>query len=472
MQNILRAGLNWLGILLLLATTPSLAQNLALNKTATATSGTASLAFDGKGNTRWESASTDIQSIVVDLGSVQTIDRIRLTWENAYGKDFTLEVSNDQQTWTVVRAVTNNATTANEYVNLKTSGRYVKMNGTKRATTYGFSLFEFEVFNYSNNDNNLALGRPAVASSTQGGLYTASAFDADYTTRWGSTVNLNAASLYVDLGGKSTLSRVYLVWETAYGADYTIDVSDDATTWTTVYSVTGNTLHFNEITFAKPASGRYIRMNGTKRGNTGADFGFSLYEFQVTGTTPVPLPVTLASFGAARQATGVEVNWATASELNNAGFEVQRSAYGAAFTTLAKVAGAGTSQVSHRYIYFDAAPLRTTSYYRLRQLDTDGTATYGPVVAVQALAAGSATLHVYPNPAIDHATLEWEASARPTSWYLTNSTGQVVHSELLSLQSDLTSLPLDLQAYPAGSYVLTVETPGQAARHTRVQKVN
>jgi hypothetical protein len=471
MQTALPTWLTWLAAVFLLSTTPSLAQNLALNKTATATSGSPALAFDGRGDTRWESASTDIQSIVVDLGSVQAIDRIRLTWENAYAKDFTLEISNDQQTWTVVRTITNNATTANEYPNLQTAGRYVKMSGTKRATVYGFSLFEFEVFNYSNNDNNLALGRPAVASSTQGGLQPASAFDASYDTRWGSTVNLNAASLYVDLGGKSTLSRVYLVWETAYGADFTIDVSDDAKTWTTVYSVVDNSLHFNEITFTKPASGRYIRMNGTKRGNMGADFGFSLYEFQVTGTTPVPLPVSLTSFSAVPQGAGVAVSWATASEVNNAGFDVQRSADGATFTTLATVAGAGTTQTSRRYAYLDAAPLRATGYYRLRQLDLDGTATYGPVVAVRAAEVGVA-IHTYPNPTTGRTTLAWAAPASLTRWFLTNSTGQVVHQEVLSSESGLTSLALDLQPYPAGSYVLTLETAGQAASHTRVQKIN
>lgn len=466
---------NWLtslATLFLLAAAPALAQtqmqNLALNKFAEATSGTASLAFDGKGDTRWESASNDIQSITVDLGSVQTIDRIRLTWENAYGKDFTLEVSDNKQTWTVVQDVKNNITTANEYLNLKTSGRYVKMNGTKRATVYGFSLFEFEVFNYTNTDNNLALGRPAVASSTQGGLQTANAFDGSYDTRWGSTVNLNAASLYVDLGGLSTLSRVYLVWETAYGAAYTIDVSNDAKTWTTVYAVTGNTLHFNEITFNKPVSGRYIRMNGTQRGNTGADFGFSLYEFQVTGTVPVPLPVSLTRFGAVQQGTGVALSWATATELHNAGFEVQRSANGEAFTTLAQVAGAGTTQAGHTYSYFDVAPLRTTSYYRLKQLDLDGTATYGPVATVQAAAVAS--VYAYPNPTTNRATLEWAAPARPTRWSLTNSTGQVVHAQALDSKELTSSFSFDLQSYPAGSYVLTLETAGQPAFHTRVQK--
>jgi hypothetical protein len=113
---------------ILLLVSPAFAQNLALGKTATTSSiptQTAANAFDGDGTTRWESPASDVQSITVDLGSVQQIDRIRLTWENAYGKNFTLDVSDDNATWKTVVNVTNNATTANEYPNLNTSGRYV-----------------------------------------------------------------------------------------------------------------------------------------------------------------------------------------------------------------------------------------------------------------------------------------------------------------------------------------------------------
>jgi len=471
MQNAFRFCLQWLIILLLPAATPAFAQNLALNKTATATSGSAGLAVDGIGNTRWESASTDQQAITIDLGSVQTIDRIRLTWENAYGKDFSLQVSSDGTTWTVVKDVVDNTTTANEYANLRTSGRYVKMNGTKRATVYGFSLYEFEVFNYSTNDTNLAFGKSATASTTQGGFPVANAFDNSNDSRWGSTPNLNAASLAVDLRGAATISRVYLIWETAYGKNFTIEVSDDAVTWTIVKTVTNNTLHFNEFLFSTPVAGRYVRMNGTARGNTGPDYGFSLYEFQVTGTI-TPLPVTLTSFSAAPQGTGVAVNWATASEKNNAGFEVERSANGLDFATLTTITGMGTTLNAHTYSYLDAAPLRATSYYRLKQIDLDGTFAYSPVVAVQPLATSTATLSIYPNPTADRATIAWEAPITGAGrWYLTNNTGQIVHGEALSGELT-TTLAVDLQAYPAGSYVLTVEAAGKVVCRGRVQKLN
>lgn len=446
--------------------------NLALGKPATTSAGpiqAAANAFDGDGKTRWESAYTDAQYLTVDLGAEQTIDRIRLTWESALGKDFTLDVSSDGATWQTAVTVTGNISTSNEYANLGKKGRYVRMNGLARGTAYGYSLYEFEVFAASNNDTNIANAKSAVASTTQGTLLAGYAFDNDRLTRWASTAGRDDASIYVDLRGAATISRVYLVWEKAYGGDFTIDVSQDAVTWTTVATTVGNSFHFNEYTFATPVAGRYVRMNGTKRGTTIADNGYSLYEFQINGTIQQPLPVVLTSFGAAPQGTGVALGWATASEQHNAGFEVQRSADGVAFTTLATVAGQGTTERAHTYGYLDAAPLRTTSYYRLKQLDIDGAFTYSPVVAVQAVAS-TAALSVYPNPTADRTTVTWETPIEGTGrWYLTNSTGQVVHAEALSSEAAST-LTLDLQPYPTGSYILTVESAGKVLRRARVQK--
>lgn len=469
MKSVARIYLVGLFTYMLLWASPVVAQNLALGKNATTSSTpvqAAANAFDGSGTTRWESPSSDAQSITVDLGSVQAIDRIRLTWENAYGKNFTLDVSDDNVTWKTVVPVTNNTTTANEYSNLDTSGRYVRMNGTLRATQYGYSLYEFEVFNFSyNTANNLSYGKPSVASSTQGGYPASQAVDNDNTTRWGSAYE-DSTTIYVDLRGPATISRVYLIWEVAYGKDFKIEVSNDALTWTGVARVSNNSLHYNE--FALNVTARYVRVHGLARG-TG--FGYSLYEFQIYGTLQ-PLPVTLTIFSAAAQGTGVGVSWATASEQHNAGFEVQRSADGATFATLAVVAGAGTTPTAHAYHYLDAAPLRTTGYYRLKQLDTDGTFAYSPVAVVQA-ATTLVPLSLYPNPTADRATLAWEATAATAGrWYLTSTTGQVVHTEALTTQAGPNTLALDLQPYPAGRYVLTLEAAGQAVRRTLVQKMN
>jgi hexosaminidase len=127
--------------------------NLALNKTVTAssvesgTSFTANLAVDGNTGTRWSSAYTDPQWIYVDLGQTYTVRSVKLIWETAYGKAYQIQVSSDATNWTNVYSTTagNGGT---EYFDVTaTNGRYVRMYGTQRATTYGYSLWEFEVYN-------------------------------------------------------------------------------------------------------------------------------------------------------------------------------------------------------------------------------------------------------------------------------------------------------------------------------------
>lgn len=474
--------------------------NLALSKpgnngaTATASASSiqdnnpalvASNANDGNHATRWSSQFADPQSLVINLGSVQPIDRIRIEWEAAYALNFELQVSNDATfaTYTTVKTVTGNAPTlhnrdnyVNEFSQLGARGQYVRMVGTQRRVfgydsngpiRYGYSIFEFEVFSFSNDfTKNLALNRPASASGTENSSLTPDkAFDGDPDTRW-STPYSEYQTLVVDLGKTTSVSRAYVSWENAYAIDFELQTSSDGTAnnWTTFATYSGNQAYYNEV--AVTASGRFFRVLAKK------GFGsFSIYEFALfTGASP--LPVSLTSFTAAPQGSGVAVAWTTATEQNNAGFEVQRAANGVDFTTLGKVAGSVNSQTAKAYHYTDAAPLRPVSYYRLKQLDLDGRVAYSPVVAVQLGGSAGAALSVYPNPTTSQATLQWEASAASLGqWRLTATTGQVVHQGSFSVQQGINSQLIDLRAVPAGSYVLTVEADGHTLRRQLIQKV-
>jgi hypothetical protein len=118
----------------------------------------------------------------------------------------------------------------------------------------------------------------------------------------------------------------------------------------------------------------------------------------LTGTAP--LPVTLLQFTAARQGSAVAVAWATATEKNSAYFQVERSADGHRFTAIGRVEAQGTSTSRHAYAALDAKPLAGLSYYRLRQVDLDGTVAYSPTVAVRFEGGQQAPgLVAYPNPA-------------------------------------------------------------------------
>ena len=107
-----------------------------------------------------------------------------------------------------------------------------------------------------------------------------------------------------------------------------------------------------------------------------------------------------AGLGAAK-GQSVNVSWATAIEKNNAWFEVQRSAIGEVFETVGTVKGQGNTSSAHNYAFVDSRPLAGLSYYRLRQVDTDGTTAYSPVAAVQL----RNELTVYPNPSTGMVTL-------------------------------------------------------------------
>ncbi|WP_331061324.1 T9SS type A sorting domain-containing protein [Hymenobacter sp.] len=124
----------------------------------------------------------------------------------------------------------------------------------------------------------------------------------------------------------------------------------------------------------------------------------SLTRLAVTVNAP-PLPVELTAFTATAQGdAAVRLAWATASEKNSATFEVERSADGTAFARIGAVAAAGYSSASRTYELLDAR-LPTGAvllYYRLRQVDQDGTASYSPVRTVAL--TGKSGLALYPNP--------------------------------------------------------------------------
>ncbi len=102
-------------------------------------------AVDGITSTRWSSAFSDPQWITLDLGASKTFNRIVLRWEAAYSKDFDLQTSDNNSTWTTIKSVRGKTSSALDDFSVNGTGRYVRLYSTARATTYGVSLYEFEV---------------------------------------------------------------------------------------------------------------------------------------------------------------------------------------------------------------------------------------------------------------------------------------------------------------------------------------
>ena len=112
--------------------------------------------------------------------------------------------------------------------------------------------------------------------------------------------------------------------------------------------------------------------------------------------TCAPLPVELILFTATNTARqGVALHWVTASEKNSHSFVVERSADGKIFRSMGTLAAAGSTQARTAYDLTDEQPLSGTSYYRLRQVDLDGTTADSPVRNMKRVAKGEG-LAVYP----------------------------------------------------------------------------
>ncbi|MDT4985967.1 MAG: hypothetical protein QOI74_61, partial [Micromonosporaceae bacterium] len=252
----------------------------------------ASSAVDGDAGTRWSSAASDPQWLQVDLGTAASITRVALTWETAYASAFTIQTSADATTWTPIYSTTT-GTGGAQNLAVTGTGRYVRLTATQRATPWGVSLWEFQVFGTGNatvacGSANAAQGRPATASSTESAATpVTAAVDGDPGSRWSSVWNSDPQWLRVDLGSSQSICGVTLIWEAAYATAFQIQTSVDDTTWTPVNSTTAGTGGTQNLVVS--GTGRYVRMFGTARAL--APFGYSLWEFQVRvgdGSTAPP----------------------------------------------------------------------------------------------------------------------------------------------------------------------------------------
>jgi F5/8 type C domain/Beta-1,3-glucanase/Putative Ig domain len=146
--------------------------NLALHQPTTASSiqgpsWPASNATDGNLSTRWSSAFSDPQWLEVDLGSTQSICQVAIHWETAYAKAFQIQASNDNSTWTTIYSTTA-GTGGTQTLNVSGSGRYIRMYGTVRATQYGYSIYEFQVYAATSTGNTVTVTNPGAKTSTVG----------------------------------------------------------------------------------------------------------------------------------------------------------------------------------------------------------------------------------------------------------------------------------------------------------------
>jgi hypothetical protein len=221
------------------------------------------------------------------------------------------------------------------------------------------------------------------------------------------------------------------------------------------FGADGSYLDFCDGTPPTPASNGFDSRGGTVGSNV---------TFCAANSSTQPLPVTLTSFTATLRPEAVLLRWATASELNNKEFVLERSADGRQYQALQTLAGRGTALTASTYAATDAEPLPGRSYYRLRQVDFNGASSYSPVASVGRPTAITA----YPNPTADGLTLDLRAlPAGPCPVRLRSLPGQVVLAQILAGGQ---AQPLSLATLPAGTYLLEVEAASLGRSVQRIVK--
>lgn len=183
-----------------------------------------------------------------------------------------------------------------------------------------------------------------------------------------------------------------------------------------------------------------------------------------TDNCGVPLPITLLDFNAVSGESSVFLDWQTGTEINNSHFSLQRSSDATDFREIAKITGAGNSTSLLEYDFEDKTPVEGWSYYRLQQVDFDGTTSFSNVEAVY-FEKEASLIHVFPNPANDMVTVEG-APKQIETLSLFDMLGKEVTPQVKFTKSGTSVVFMDISALPEGVYLLK----GKFAT-TRIQKL-
>ena len=182
-------------------------------------------------------------------------------------------------------------------------------------------------------------------------------------------------------------------------------------------------------------------------------------QFDSTSTTPV----SLLKFSGSKLNTNANLlRWTTATESNNAGFDVLRSTDGINFKPIATVSSKailGNSNVSLDYNYTDNSAAKGTSYYRLNQRNKNGQTSFSGILALKDVAAAFKIASIYPNPVVSGMTLNISSPVelKATS-VITDITGKILATRNFSIYAGDNMINYDVNNLKAGNYIIKVTT--------------
>ncbi len=170
------------------------------------------------------------------------------------------------------------------------------------------------------------------------------------------------------------------------------------------------------------------------------------------------LPINLMNYNGYKEVEYNILTWQTQGEVNNAGFEIQRSNDGNNFVKIGFIDAKGNPNMLASYMYKDYNPLPGVGYYRIRQLDKDGKESFSDIIKIDRKEKQKLEIvKLYPNPSKDNATLVFNsASSDKMNINITNMMGKVVFTQVLNATKGENKIQLNTSNLPAGNYLINV----------------
>lgn len=195
----------------------------------------------------------------------------------------------------------------------------------------------------------------------------------------------------------------------------------------------------------------------------------------IADVLPPTLPIELTRFEGKLVNKEIQLTWTTASEENNEGFEIQRAFDALSFEVIGFVNGKGTSTELQNYSFPDPQLKEPIQYYRLRQIDFDGSESFSEVVAVSTGLAsneGAYSFHTYPNPVQDELNIELSRTPKTgVDVELYSVKGERVYFARLNRQSRILKLSFAKEDIAQGIYVLRIIEDGKLLGTQKIYKM-
>ncbi len=411
-------------------------------------------------------------------------DIVRLSANADVSNTLTLtlgELDLNGQTLNVTRSATGAITRTSGYVKSeKTTAPYGTINWTTGTTTgtfifpFGVSSTQFIPFRY----NITGAGSPATATLAVA-TYATGLANTPLPT---SVNNLNGTN-----GGTSVADRFWTLTFAGYTGSrptanmtFTLLNSEVATVAPVpsdaldeLVAQRWNPSNYWDAPVATPAQ---VYTVGAPAANTStvvlSNFqNGNSYEAWTLSNKTTPLPIELIAFNAIAKAGIVELEWRTASELNNDFFTIERSESGEGFKELVSIDGAGTKSNESRYTAIDGNPLSGDSYYRLKQTDFDGKTSYSDPKKVTI--ASQNLWRIFPNPSDGKSfsvNLSAEESGKEIAISIQDIKGITMSNQLIKV-TDGKRIDLEqTQSLTSGIYIITITSEGKVSKQKLVVK--